>query len=110
MAEPVTNLGKEVVAATSEGARAVAGSGVSESAEAPGTHSGTAFTGTSKTFTARNVNNKGSHAFTDNAGTSAATTGQGNGPAAMAFGAEIGAFARSHRDKFPGGGPRDGFP
>lgn len=110
MAEPVTNLGREVVAATSEGARAVAGSGVSDTAEDPTTHPGRAFTGTSKVFTARHVNNKGSHAFTDNGGTSAATTGQGNGPAALAFGAEVGAFSRSHRNKGPGGSARDGFP
>lgn len=108
MAEATTNLGIEVVAATGEGARAVAGSGVSQTAtersERP------AISGNSRSFRARNVNNPGSHAFTDNGGTSAATTGQGNGPAALAFGAEVASFSRSHRDSMPGGGARDGFP
>lgn len=107
MAEATTNLGREVIAATSEGARAVAGSGVSDTADTADHHP--AITGTSTSFSARHVDNRGSHAFTDNGGTSAATTGQGNGPAALAFGAEVASFSRSHRDKAPFGGPRDGF-
>jgi len=107
MTEATTNLGREVIAATSEGARAVAGSGVSDTADTDNHHP--AITSTSTSFSARHVDNRGSHAFTDNGGTSAATTGQGNGPAALAFGAEVAAMSRSHRDKAPFGGPRDGF-
>jgi hypothetical protein len=109
MAEPSVNMGRAVVASTYKGARAVAGSKMADVAEDRGMHAGTAQTGTSRVFTARHINNRGSHAFTENGGTSTATTGQGNGPAAMAFGAEIAAFSRSHRDKGPGGSPRDGF-
>jgi hypothetical protein len=109
MAESDTNLGHTVVAATSEGARAVAGSGVSDTAAERGLHRNLpALSGNSASFKPRHINNKGSHAFTDNSGTSAATVGQGNGPVAMAFGDQIGAFSRSHRDKEPWGGPRDG--
>lgn len=110
MAEPVVNMGHEIIASTYEGARAVAGSKVADTAEDKGLHAGVAHTGTSGVFRAGHVNNRGSHAFTENGGTSTATTGQGNGPAALAFGAEIAAFSRSHRNKFEGGGPRDGFP
>jgi hypothetical protein len=110
MAEPAINLGHEVIASTSEGARAVAGSNVADTAEDHGVHGKTSHSGTSQTFKARHVNNRGSHAFTENGGTSSATTGQGNGPVALAFGAEIAAFSRSHRNVGPGGGPRDGFP
>ena len=107
MGESTTNLGREVIAATYEGARAAAGSGVSDTADEPSAHP--ALSGNSVSFKARHTNNKGSHAFTEVSGTSAATAGQGNGPAALAFGAEVASFARSHRDKAPFGGPRDGF-
>lgn len=106
MGEANTNLGREVIAATYEGARAVAGSGVSDTAER---REHPAISSTRTSFRPHHVHNKGSQAFTDNAALSAATAGQGNGPAALAFGAEIAASARSHRDKAPFAGPRDGF-
>jgi hypothetical protein len=45
------------------------------------------------------VHNKGSLAFTDVAPNSAAVSGMGNGPAAMATGDEVSAMARSWRTK-----------
>lgn len=107
MAEANTNLGREVIAATSEGARAVAGSGVSDILDNPSAHP--ASSGNSHSFKARHIDNRGSHAFTDIAGTSSAIVGPGNGPAALAYGNEVAAFARSHRTSGLLGGPQDGF-
>jgi hypothetical protein len=49
------------------------------------------------------VVNKGSVAFTDVAPNSAAASGMGNGPAAIAWGAEVGSMARSWRPAQPAG-------
>jgi hypothetical protein len=112
VAETTINMGHEVIAATYEGARAAAGSKVADAAEDKGMHTKMSASGNSNSFRARHVNNKGSHAFTENGGTSSATAGQGNGPVAMAFGLEVAAFSRSHRNQGLGGAgePRDGFP
>lgn len=112
MSETTFNMGHEVIAATYEGAHAAAGSKVADAAEGKGLHAKVSLSGNSNSFRARHVNNRGSHAFTENGGTSSATAGQGNGPVAMAFGLEVAALSRSHRNSGleGAGGPRDGFP
>jgi hypothetical protein len=87
-----------VVAATFEGARAASGTGVSNLADDSPWH---AVSGNRDTFRPQHRHERGSTAFTDTAGTSAAVSGEGNGPTALAFGAEVAAFSRSHRASGP---------
>lgn len=92
-AEANVNLGLEAIAATGQGARAVSGSAVLNTA-APG--AATSYNIAS--FKPQTVHNKGSVSFTDIAPTSSSVSGQGNGPVAIAWGYEVGAMARSQRD------------
>lgn len=68
------NLGREVIAATEQGARAVAGSGVMHTAEV-----GASVSSNTVSFRPATVPNRGSVAFTDVAANSAAVNGMGNG-------------------------------
>ncbi|KAF6264006.1 hypothetical protein COO60DRAFT_1634693 [Scenedesmus sp. NREL 46B-D3] len=89
-------LGREVIAVTGQGARAAAGSGVAHTADREA-----AVSSTTALFRPRTVVNKGSVAFTDVAPNSAAVSGMGNGPAAIAWADEVGSMARSWRPMQP---------
>lgn len=103
-----TVMGREVISATYEGARAAAGTGVSYMAD-EGDNRHHSMTGNRAIFRPRHTQTRGSTAFTDVSGTSSAVSGQGNGPMAMATGLEVAAFARSHRNREPVKAPADGF-
>lgn len=90
--EANVNLGLEVVAATSQGARAASGSGVMHTAEPGG-----AATNNVASFRPGTTKSRGSVSFTDVTPLSASVTGMGNGPVAMAWGNEVGAMARSQK-------------
>lgn len=94
-----TNLGLEVTAATGLGARAVAGSGVSYTANDRGGKAQRAISYNFMLFRPATSRNKDSStAFTDTAARSAAEAGLGNGPVAMAWGLETASFSRAWRD------------
>eukprot|EP00775_Hariotina_reticulata_P002384 gene2384-2688_t len=90
-----TNVGIQAIASQGWWARAVAGSGVSYM----GANSRTsAFSNNLNMFRPGNSRARGtSTAFTDPAAQSAAVGGMGNGPAAMSWGLQTAAFARTQR-------------
>ncbi|WIA10881.1 hypothetical protein OEZ85_011047 [Tetradesmus obliquus] len=91
-AEASVNMGIQAVAATSTGARAVAGSGAYHTAAA----TGGSVSHNRPLFRPSTVHNPGNAvAFTDIAPLSAAVSGTGNGPVAVAVGDEVAAMARS---------------
>lgn len=91
-AEANVNLGLQVVAATYQGARAAAGSGVLHTGESAGANSNNV-----ATYRPGTTVNRGSVSFTDITPNAASVVGQGNGPVAIAWGNEVGAMARSQK-------------
>lgn len=93
--DATVNLGIQTMAATSEGARAVAGSGTMFTGE---NGRDTAISSNTNAFRPVTSRNRGSIALTDTAAKSAATAGMGDGPVAMAWGLEVASLARASRD------------